>query len=392
MADNFINNMQDGVYVGLSQEFDNFYKSLGENRSDLDFLNTKGDEQREFFRFRRPLGDPLTTGFNYIFVTAPELPITAGSTSFATAPGANRANAIKQILTQNQRILGLHNQSLFPREVQEWLSGAHNDQFIPILTNRSVGSVASDEILNTIDYAETYNRYKIVLGTSAKDSRISGTMTIPYQEDSDLTILKLHKLWQLYIEKVYTGECTPGGVLLSQDMMSNEKRTIDYMVSIYLFSVLPDGETLNYWCKFTGCLPVKMPWSEFTSEDGNHEVKSSVPIEYQFTYKEDLTLDVLRDFNLTSSFKGLEAMDKNLFQGSVVDVEAAAVPANRPRVERIKNVKEYENKVRYRLVFPDGTAGQNAVNKAGNSAAATGPTSSLSLEKQARNFLGGRGG
>jgi hypothetical protein len=326
----------------------NELKSLGKKSSDLDFL-VHGDEVKEFFKFRKPIHDPLVTGYNYLFITAPDLPIDAAATSLIQGAPTNA----KAILERNRRMLGIAGSSMYTNDMVRTLAGAAGDQFIPLFTNRARSYTYSDEVLNTMDYAETWNRYKIVVGTSGKDARISGQLVVNYQEDQYLTIMKMHQLWFDYIEKAFLGECISGGVLLSDDMMNNQNRTIDYMSSIYMFSTLPDGETLTHWSKYTGILPSKNPWSEFTSEDGGkQEVKDSVPIEYQFTFREVMKLDILRDFNLLQAHADINKPTKEFFTNSIIDMDKTPINKNRPYIARTGK-DQHEGRHLFKLVMPD---------------------------------------
>lgn len=337
--------------------FAQYKKSLGFDQQEaLDYLGSRTDETKVFEKYRKPIENPLVIGYNYLFVTAPDLAISRYASSLMSTGGSGFSTAASSILERNLRALQLDGaSSIYTEAMIDWLTGK-GDQFIPLLTNRAASYVMSDTVLGTMDYAETWNRYKIVLGTSAKDSRISGNLTVNYQEDDFMTIMKLHHLWITYIEKCFIGDVVSGGVLLSSDYMSNETRTIDYMSSMYEFTVSPDGETLMYWCKYTGLFPVKCPWSEFTSEDGGADVKKFVPVEYQFTYKEEMTLDVLSDFNLlqSSSSNSINKPTGNNFSGSNVVISASSVTAGRPFVVPItNNSSNFEGRRMHKLVMPE---------------------------------------
>lgn len=336
----------------------------GLDREDVDYYAkespTGRDENWKFWRNRRVKDDPLVTGYNYIFVTAPELPVDNRSPSLA---GSAQSNII---LSNNQRVLGLPREgspSIYSQDIVELLSG-YKSAMLPILSNRALSYTTSDEVLSTLDYSETWNRFKIVLGTTAKDSRISGSLTVNYLEDPHLTIMKLHRLWMEYVEKVFMGDCLTGRYLLDADMLNNMARTIDYMTSIYMFTVQPDGETITHWCRYTGCFPTKVPWGELSAEDGDVEIKKSIPIEYQFSYKEDMNLYVLRDFNLLTTGDLHNSPQGKFFTGG--DIGELTGSRNRayPGVvnyrinERGQRVTkdEFTGMPIFRLVFPDPSA------------------------------------
>ena len=104
------------------------------------------------------------------------------------------------------------------------------------------------------------------------------------------------------------------------------------MCSIYVFTVQPDGETITHWCRYTGCFPTKVPWGELTSEDGGIDIKKTIPVEYQFSYKEDMNLYILRDFNLLSTGDALSSPTGSYYTGSSVDSLRGASSGKYPGV------------------------------------------------------------
>jgi hypothetical protein len=74
---------------------------------------------------------------------------------------------------------------------------------------------------------------------------------------------------------------------------------IDYMSSIYYFVLEPDGKTLKYWAKYTGCWPNQIPYSQMSYRRGE---STMVELEGTFVYtsKEDMSVAILEDFNRVS--------------------------------------------------------------------------------------------
>lgn len=250
-------------------------------------------EYTNIFTNKKALLDVPVTGYNYIFFTAPELGLTEsrfrnGRISAATC------------FENNQRVLKLPGggkDSIYTTDMTETLAGEKASHFMSIFTNRAASLPASTEQLATIDYSETWNRYKMPLGTSTKDSKISGNFELLLKEDSELTMMKMHKLWYDYIEGIFLGTLISPHAN-SIDLSSTQHAIIDYMCSVYTFSLRPDGKTIQYWAKYTGVFPTKNPYEVFASEDGSIEHISKISMDYQFAYKEDMDIAILRDFNL----------------------------------------------------------------------------------------------
>lgn len=362
---NLINNLPDSSPVGEGSTLmlDQFVQRSGGkySMSDLDWT-AHVNEHDSVLAHKRVLLDPLITGFNYFFITSPELTIAKDIINNRSISGfqgsANHSiDILQKIIEENRLALEIESPSIYTEEMVNVLAGLKSP-FINILCNRAQSAVFSDETLNTQDYGETWARYKIVIGTQAKESRIGGNFTINYAEDQYLTVIKLHKLWIDYIEKAFVGDVINGQVVLSDDLVSNSMRSIDYVTSIYKFTTMPDGKTLQSWAKYTGTFPTKVPWGEFTSEAGSQEVKKSIPIEYQFSFKEDTKMSILRDFNLTSMRTSVSNYTGDTYTGSPssipqpTDMSIPFVAMVNERGERINGTSTGEH-TRFQLFFPD---------------------------------------
>jgi hypothetical protein len=316
-----------------------YLTELTNSKDNLDYVTSR-NEYTEFFRFRRPVLDPVVTGYNYIFMTSPDL---------------NLSNE------QNKAALNISGTSIYPSKIIDMLSG-NQGIFIPLITNRAISIPASDEVLATVDYSETWNKYKIVLGTTSKDSKISGTCTINFQDDQYLTLLKLHKLWKEYIEKVYLGRAYSKYAFQSGSIGALSQY-IDYMSSIYVFTTLPDGKTLTFWSKYTGVFPTKLPFGDFQSDDGSQDVKKSFSYEYQFSYKEDMSVQILQDFNLLANSANSQIINTPTSTNNLNNYEVNLTPGDNMSVPYIEfnkgnfdNIGQasllYNNSNTFSLVFP----------------------------------------
>ena len=317
--------------------FEEYVRSLSntEERDSLNFLRYR-NEFTNYYRDRRPTSDPLVTGYQYTFFTAPELSLDTNDSKY------------REIVANNRSILNISGLTIYNQDIIDMLSGKY--PFMPVFTNRCASSITSDESLTTIDYGETFNKYKLVIGTTTKDSKIGGSFTLNLHEDSDLIMLKLHKLWVEYIDRCFMGDVIPiSSASSASDLLSNSKRTIDYVVSIFQFSTLPDGETLSHWCRYVGVFPTKIPYGEFTVEDGSFDIKKTLPFEYNFSYKEDLSIYTLNDFNLISSGEDLSVSKKSSYTGA--KIESLMYNTNKD-VPRIVESGSGINK-KFKLIFPE---------------------------------------
>lgn len=159
-----------------------------------------------------------------------------------------------------------------------------------LLTNLNSGISASDIVMNTMTVGENFRTpIKMELPKNDLDSHICGELSIQFIETSDMEILNTIKIWFHYMVGIKKGSAMPRGKHL-------EGNVIDYMCSIYHFVVGPDGETLYYWAKYTGCYPTAIPYSAYGVSNTDHGlIIPTVPFKYQ--YFEALEPEILNDFN-----------------------------------------------------------------------------------------------
>lgn len=298
--------------------------------------------------------DPATTGYIYVFFTTPTLAL--DTTLLSGNPNADA------IVEANKRFLKLPtdtHSSIYSNDMVEALSGKKS-LFLKILSNRIRSAPAENIELESTEYGETYNRYRIMIGTTTKDSRVGGTIDIQFNEDNMLTITKMMKLWIDYIEGVYRGECYSkyAGIM---NFATSQSASIDYMCSIYTFTTMADGATLLHWSKYTGCFPMTIPTGDFQSEDGDVNVIDKVNIKFQFAFKEDLDIAILRDFNAVATGGQLNNLKIDKFRGdyhSHAPVPKAAFDIGSdtqiysPSVRQIKN-DEGSGTPLYQLLISD---------------------------------------
>ena len=220
-------------------------------------------------------------GVNYIFITKPRLNLVPESGDSYRLNIDNNA-FFKLLESTNPEILHMLSDK----------SSRNPSMFIKLITNRYKGFETQDQVMRTKEMNETWKGYKINQPISVINSINGGTFSIEYDEISGGIITKLHKAWLDYIEKVRFGEVVP-----SAESVAN--RELEYLSSIYYFSLTPDGETIQYWSKYVGVAPISAPYSAFGGQKG--EVESIKPsIQYAYSYKEDMEPDTLLDFNKVS--------------------------------------------------------------------------------------------
>jgi len=213
---------------------------------------------------------------------------------FMTAPSCNLAGQNLKNYRYFQKLWEEHVEGTVTsrgRAIIEALSfgieGKGVSSMIKLLTNTAMGFTPVDTTSNPHTIAETWNKLKHQYAGNDNDSRSGGSFSIEYEELQGLPVLNLHKCWYEYIQKVKSGKVLPAEFFRTN-------RIIDYQTSLYYFLIGPDGESIEFWSKFTGVFPTAMPYSAMATGDGS-PIKISIP--YAFVYKEDLEPEILTDFN-----------------------------------------------------------------------------------------------
>ena len=167
-----------------------------------------------------------------------------------------------------------------------------DSSFLPIFTNQCKNFDTSDVTMEQLDAFDTKQGFKQVLPMHKSSSEGSGAISINVTEDSNLDFTKIMKLWVNYISNI-----TDGTFDANPDMINNG--VLDYVSSIFYFVLAPDGKTIKYWAKYTGCWPTAIPYGAMKYSKGSSEV---VELDLNFNYmvKEDMNPKILEEFNIIS--------------------------------------------------------------------------------------------
>lgn len=170
------------------------------------------------------------------------------------------------------------------------ISLSNNSPFIKILTNSFKGLEGKDLSSKTLEMSETFYGFKQVLPGPYVDSITGGTLSVRFSDSKNLHIIHLHKLWMDYIEYVSRGFFIP-----CEDIKRNNE--IDYVSTLYYFVLDYDLSTILYYSRYVGVAPILNPYSSLVASIGESIDIPEITIEYSYSYKQDLTPEILLDFN-----------------------------------------------------------------------------------------------
>lgn len=268
------------------------YTNSNTNNPQLDTLN----KYNTYFTNR--YYDPFVKGYAFVFMTKPFLFIypSASTDPYKTLAYDNvcRDSYFSQYITgqtMNDQDRIIFEQLSFAKD----FSGSDffiGNNFLPIITNLTNNFEAQDVNLETIDSFETKQGYRMTLPTFTTASEAAGQFSIEFNESTNLDITKITGLWVNYINYISDGT-------FSANPEYVKARIIDYMSSLYYFVLDQDGKTIKYWSRYTGCYPTNIPYGNLSYSRGQTELHT-VNINFNYTLKEDMKLEILEDFNKVS--------------------------------------------------------------------------------------------
>jgi len=288
--------------------------------------------------------DGFVSGYSFVFVTKPSLFIYP----YKPVPGDTLSALAYENMTKDQnfsQFLAEDSLNSNDRIIAEQLSFYEGmlpsnyirQNFLPIFTNKARAFNTSDITIEQQDNFATKQGFRMSLPTFKTASEAASSIAIPMYETPNLDIIKTLSLWVNYISNITDGTFNANPLMIKNGV-------IDYMSSIYYFVLQPDGRTIKYWAKYTGCWPNTIPYSQMSFRRGESNL---VELEANFIYttKEDMNVAILEDFNRVSL---------NVERSTREEIDAEYLSPKKSLYlsrENIKNIPNYSPTFRSPLVF-----------------------------------------
>jgi len=212
----------------------------------------------------------------YVFFTTPYIPIINNKT-----------------LTSQFKEIPYY-RDLFERgyiEILQDLSGEVEDgcPFIRMLSNRISSNI--DIPGSSVDVMETAQNFwgtKIIYPKTSMSSDENMEFTCEFEETKYLEIYHFFKAWDLYRQMKWWGVIDPPEICIMNKVLNDH-------IAVYKFIVAEDGETILYWCKWTGVFPSTIGRDTFS------EIPVEGPLKITVTFKvsgwfEDMDPNIIADF------------------------------------------------------------------------------------------------
>lgn len=300
--DYYRNYERDGMLAGLTP----IKKAINLDYTGRETLFKKYVQNYNKYKVANP-NDALSRSFAHVFFVRPDCNV-------LTRSGGGGYELPSQLQKKSMWYYAYkHSPELLHELCQD--SGFDND-FMFLLSNSAKSFQISDEYIKTDEYGKGLTGYKIPYGMHDVESKTSDTFSITYEDDRDLHIYQLHKLWIDYISGVYRGKYYPRDDYLT---LKTYEKTIDYSSACYYILTAEDGETIIFWSKYYGVFPTNASSNTFSWSKGTLLSTPDLDITYKYAWKEDFDPLTLVEFNGHSSFpSGGRYTYTNSYQSSIL--------------------------------------------------------------------------
>jgi len=272
-------------------------------------IDTNIDTFKNYNIYRKEMQDEETyiKGIPYMFITTPRLNLST-----------ENINSDSFLIYLNNYEKDLLN-SLTLYNAGNGITSS--SPFIKILTERFINKSGKSISSRTIDVGEDIYGYKQTLPISLVDSLTGDTVSVEYRELKNLAVTKIHKAWIEYTEKIRRG-------FYGVNKEALEQNYLDYVSSLYYFILDMDGETILYYEKLTGLVPISNPYDSLIMNDLNDRTPVNLSIEYIYSYMENMNPEILMDFNKVATLdpKGLPYVVSPPKQGFIPTVKNDLMP------------------------------------------------------------------
>ena len=243
-------------------------------------------------RFKLPnVDEAFNRGFAHVFFVRPDCNIIShgNSNSNYGLQGQISADPDFRYLYDTQRVL----LSELTGDID---SGS---DFMLSLSNHAASFACNDEGIETDSYGQNFIGYKVSYGKHDVSFKTAGEFTVDFDDDKELNIYKLNRLWVHYIANVYRGIFTPRTVHI-------RRKILDYAGACYYIVTAEDGETIIFWTKLYGVFPKTIPSTQFGWSKGTTLTADStrMSVTYAYSFKEDCNPLALAEFNKNAHVTG----------------------------------------------------------------------------------------
>ena len=273
---------------------------------------------QNFNRYYNIYNDLEMNGLHsYVFITRPDLYIFVDDTKetsslVGTGESVKNLHGKSTILYSPKFIYMNQFHNIILRQLTAGFTPIHH--FIPFLFDRTMSLQLTDTNIKEYSTKQLYTGYSFKYAGHGLESHSgSGEFSIQFREDSALRVTKMFSIWEEYIDGVTRGLFRPKDFYIYYDQL-------DYVCSVYEIVTGPDGESIVYWAKYTGCFPTNVNHSNFSHGVGvGTGMDNKIDINFAFSHFDALDPTILTDFNMN-----VPQTRKMARSAEVIDIGVAA--------------------------------------------------------------------
>lgn len=212
---------------------------------------------------------------------------------FMSRPDLNLEDNNRLILQQHPMTSMFMNDTYGIR-LMEQMSNLSDQVWLPIITNRAMTYQTQDFGLKTVEKGNTFYGHVMKYGKHSEEHKTSGTISIDFRNDRQLSVLKMMYLWMSYIWIISrTGDISP-------TREYEETGILDYAASIYYVVTKRDMRDIVYVEKLVGVFPISLPFSIFNYSDAMM-LTDTITVEFSYGIRcEPMDPAIMVDINFLS--------------------------------------------------------------------------------------------
>jgi hypothetical protein len=154
---------------------------------------------------------------------------------------------------------------------------------------------AKDLSLEVYETKGNFSGSKLAYAKGLDNVLSTGEITLTFDDIYFSPVLIEFYIWLMYMHYVTRGMVRPHYQYIIN-------RIIDYTCSIYVFMLATDGQTIVRWCRYTGCFPINLPFSQINHNTSqiNQEGLHQIAVNFKYNFMSPMDPMALSEFNMIS--------------------------------------------------------------------------------------------
>lgn len=230
-----------------------------------------------------PISTITSHEHSFVFITKPELYL------FEDIGGKQIGNNLKKDTTLKTLV---QHDKVMMQYLDSHVSTGTN--FLTPFMNLVEEMSLSDLEFSTKASAANRQGIKIDYPTDYSESLVGVPLNITFRPEPEDMVFKLINVWSKYMHKISKGIIYPR----PKDSLKNK---FESSCTVYQFVTKEDGESIKFYCRWTGCYPQEEPFSSY-AHTGRKASGGNISVSFYAPFFDVLDPDILVAFNQTANF------------------------------------------------------------------------------------------